>query len=266
MDKKFTILDFQKKKAAGEKITMLTAYDYPMASAIEKAGVDAILVGDSLGMVVLGLDSTVGVTMDDMIHHTKAVSRAVKNTFLIGDMPFKSAEVSDEDAVKNAGRFVKEAKCDAVKVEGGEEILPRVKAIIAAGIPVLGHVGLLPQKVCCPGGYRVQGKDAVSAAKILNDAAELEKAGCFAIVVECVPKELAKKITAHLKIPVIGIGAGPFCDGQVLVTHDMIGFFDRFTPKFVKKYADVNNQIIAAVKAFREEAESGQFPGDEHSF
>jgi len=265
-DKKFTVLDFQAKKEAGEKITMLTAYDCPMAAAVDKAGIDAILVGDSVGMVMLGYDSTAPVTMDEMIHHARAVSKGAKRAFVIGDMPFMSYQVSDEEAVRNAGRFVKEAGCDAVKVEGGSEITPRVKAMIDAGIPVLGHIGLTPQSATKLGGYRVQGKDEASAVRLIKDAQALEKAGCFAIVLECVPAELAGRITSKVRIPTIGIGAGGDCDGQVLVTHDVIGYFDKFTPRFVKRYAEVGRIVEEAINSFKKETESGKFPGKEHSF
>ena len=265
-DDKVTILDFKRKKAGGEKITMLTAYDYPMARLIDSSRIDAVLVGDSVGMVVLGYDSTVCVTMEEMIHHSKAVRRGITRAFLIGDMPFMSYQTSDEDAVRSAGRFIKEAGCEAVKVEGGREVCSRVKAIIGAGIPVLGHIGLTPQSAAKLGGYRVQGRDAGSAKKLIDDAVCLQKAGCFAVVLECVPRELAKKITDKLRIPTIGIGAGKDCDGQVLVTHDIVGYFDRFVPKFVKQYAKINTAIKGAVKAFKDETESGSFPDDEHSF
>ncbi len=263
---KFTVLDFGKKKTSGQKITMLTAYDYPMAQLVDKAGIDAILVGDSLAMVVLGYDSTTQVTMDEMIHHSKAVCRGCKHAFVIGDMPFMSYQVSDEEAIRNAGRFIKEAGCDAVKIEGGAEACGRVEAIIAAGIPVLGHIGLTPQSVSKLGGYKVQGKDAKSAGKLLKDAKALEESGCFAVVLECIPKSLAEEITGKLKIPTIGIGAGAGCDGQVLVTHDVVGYFDRFTPKFVKQYADIKEEILRAVKTFKDETESGTFPDKEHSY
>jgi len=263
---KVTILDFKRKKEAGEKITVLTAYDYPMARAVDEAGVDAVLVGDSVGMVMLGYDSTVGVTMDEMIHHCKAVRRGVERAFLIGDMPFMSYQVCDDEAVRNAGRFVKEAGCEAVKLEGGREICARVEAIVRAGIPVLGHVGLTPQSASKLGGYRVQGKDNETAGRMVEDAVLLEKTGCFAVVLECVPKELAKKITEKIRIPTIGIGAGIHCDGQVLVTHDVIGYFDRFAPKFIKQYAGIRQTITEAARAFKDETESGVFPGDEHSF
>ena len=265
-DKKVTILDFGKKKKAGEKITVLTAYDYPMARIIDDAGIDAVLIGDSVGMVVLGYDSTSQVTMREMIHHSKAVRRGVKRAFVIGDMPFMSYQASCADAVRNAGRFVKEAGCDAVKVEGGKEVCDKVRAINDAGIPVVGHIGLTPQSVTKLGGYRVQGREEGSSSRLMDDAAHLEKAGCFAIILECVPRDLAKKITLRSRIPTIGIGAGPHCDGQVLVTHDIIGYFDRFLPKFVKQYAKVGDSIKKAVEDFRKETESGTFPDDEHSF
>ena len=263
---KFTVLDFKRKKNNGEKITMLTAYDHPMARLVDSAGIDAVLVGDSVGMVMLGYNSTVSVTMDEMIHHSKAAHRGVTRAFLIGDMPFMSYQVSDEDAARNAGRFVKEAGCEAVKIEGGAEVCPRLRAIIDAGIPVLGHLGLTPQSASKLGGYRVQGKDAQSAGKLLDDAVLLEKAGCFAVILECVPVELAKKVTSKLSVPTIGIGAGKYCDGQVLVTHDLVGYSDKHVPKFVKQYARVNVQMLEAIKEFKSEAESGVFPDDEHSY
>jgi 3-methyl-2-oxobutanoate hydroxymethyltransferase len=265
-EEKVTILDFKRKKEAGDKITMLTAYDYPMARIIDRAGVDAILVGDSVGMVMLGYDDTASVTMDVMIHHAKAVRKGTKRAFLIGDMPFMSYQVCDEDAVRNAGRFVQEAGCEAVKLEGGKEITPRIQAITSAGIPVIGHIGLTPQSAGKLGGYRVQGKDADSAAALLEDASFLEKAGCFAVILECVPKDLAGSITRKLRVPTIGIGAGSLCDGQVLVTHDAIGYFDKFVPKFVKKYAETGRTVEKAVAEFKRETESGIFPDDEHSF
>jgi 3-methyl-2-oxobutanoate hydroxymethyltransferase len=264
--KKTTITDLTEKKIHRKKITMLTAYDYPIARLVDEAGIDCVLVGDSLGMVVLGYDSTVPVTMDEMIHHTKAVRRGIRCAFLIGDMPFMSYQVSKEEAVRNAGRFMKEAGCDAVKLEGGREAEEATKAIIDAGIPVLGHLGLTPQSVSKLGGYKTQGRDAEAARKILDDALLLEKAGCFAIVLECVPAEVARLITEKLRIPTIGIGAGPHCDGQVLVTNDMVGLFDRFVPKFVKQYAKLSTAILDGIRRYREEVESGVFPGKEHGF
>jgi len=264
--KKITIPDLRAKKAGGKKITMLTAYDYPMARLVDEAGIDCILVGDSLGMVVLGYDSTVPVTMDEMIHHSKAARRGTRYAFLIGDMPFMSYQVSKEEAIRNAGRFMKEAGCDAVKLEGGYEVLDVTKAIIDAGIPVLGHLGLTPQTISKLGGYRVQGRDAQAAKKILDQALKMEEAGCFAVVLECVPDEVAKLITEKLNIPTIGIGAGVSCDGQVLVTNDMVGFFDRFVPKFVKQYVKLSVSILDGLKRFKDEVETEKFPGKEHSF
>jgi 3-methyl-2-oxobutanoate hydroxymethyltransferase len=264
--KKVTITDLHDKKREGRKITMLTAYDYPMARLVDDAGIDCILVGDSLGMVVLGYDSTVPVTMDEMIHHAKAARRGTKYAFLIGDMPFMSYQVSREESIRNAGRFMKEAGCDAVKLEGGDEVLDVTKAIIDAGIPVLGHLGLTPQTVSKLGGYRVQGKDADAAKKMLDQALRLEQAGCFAIVLECVPDKVASLITGKLKVPTIGIGAGPGCDGQVLVTNDMIGLFDRFVPKFVKQHIKLSLLLSEAFGKYRDEVEKGIFPSKEHCF
>lgn len=264
--KKVSIPDLTVKKQQGKKITMLTAYDYPLAGLIDKAEIDMILVGDSVGMVVLGYESTVPVTMEEMIHHTKAVRRGMRYAFLVGDMPFMSYQVSAEDAVRNAGRFLKEGGCDAVKLEGGADVLDKIKAIIAAGIPVQGHLGLTPQSATKLGGLKVQGKDAADAQKILDDARRLEGAGCFSIILECVPDELAKAVTQKVAVPTIGIGAGPWCDGQVLVTHDMVGLFERFTPKFVKKYANVSADMLQAFKKYKEEVEALKFPGAEHSF
>jgi 3-methyl-2-oxobutanoate hydroxymethyltransferase len=264
--KKVSISDFAKKKSSGEKITMLTAYDHPMAAIIDSAGIDAILVGDSLGMVVLGYDSTVRVTMREMIHHAKAVTRGSKRAFVIADMPFMSYHPGNETAVRNAGRFMKEAGCDAVKIEFVGEMIERVEAIVAAGIPVIGHIGLTPQSSSKLGGYKVQGRDPRRAEEIIRHAVQLEEAGCFALVLECIPSELARRITSEAGIPTIGIGAGPHCDGQVLVTHDMIGYFDKFLPKFVKQYVQVGGAIREAVTRFKEEAETGAFPDQDHSF
>lgn len=264
--KKITITDIQNKKREGKKITMLTAYDYPMARLVDEAGIDVILVGDSLGMVVLGYESTVSVTMDEMIHHSKAVRRGTKCAFLVGDMPFMSYQISKEEAVRNAGRFMKEAGCDAVKLEGGDEVLDVTKAIVDTGIPVLGHLGLTPQTISKLGGYKIQGKDAKAAKRILEQALKLKDAGCFAIVLECVPDKVAKLITEKLTIPTIGIGAGSYCDGQVLVTNDMVGLFDRFVPKFVKQYVKLSTLISDGLKKYRDEVEKGIFPDQAHSF
>lgn len=257
------IRDMKKK---GEKITMLTAYDYPTAVAMDSVGVDIFLVGDSLGMVVLGYDSTLPVTMADMLHHTKAVARGTQQAMVIGDMPFMSYQVSVEEAVRNAGRFLQEAGAQAVKLEGGREVAEATRRIAAAGIPVMAHIGLTPQSVHQLGGYKVQGKGDKAGQRLIDDAKILEEAGAFAIVIECVPKGLAREITASLQIPTIGIGAGVDCDGQVLVTHDMLGLFERFTPKFVKKYTKLNDHIREAVKTYCDEVRSGAFPDDAHSF
>jgi len=258
-----TIRDMKKK---GERLTMLTAYDYPTAAAMDEAGIDVILVGDSLGMVVLGYDSTLPVTMEDMLHHTKAVTRAAKRAMVIGDMPFMSYQASVEEAVRNAGRFMQEAGAQGVKLEGGREVAEVTRRIAQAGIPVMAHIGLTPQSVHQLGGYKVQGKDHPSAVRLLEDARILEEAGAFAVVLECVPAALAEKITASLAISTIGIGGGVHCDGQVLVVHDMLGLFERFTPKFVKKYASLNVQIKEAVTQYIDEVRRGVFPGPEHSF
>lgn len=264
--KKRTIPDIRQKKEDGRKITLLTAYDYPSGRLIDEAGIDIILIGDSLAMTVLGYESTVAVTMDEMIHHSKAVKRGTRYALLVGDMPFMSFNVSAEETIKNAGRFIKEGGCDAVKLEGGLEAAETVKSLVKAGIPVMGHIGLTPQTAVSLGGFKVQGKDAVSAGQLIASAAALEDAGCFAIVLECVPDKLAGLITKNLKIPTIGIGAGPCCDGQALVTNDMIGLFDRFTPRFVKKYANLYSELMEAFKKFAEEVEAGNFPAKEHSF
>lgn len=263
---KVTITDLYKKKSEHKKITMLTAYDYPTAKLVDDAGIDMILVGDSLGMVVLGYDSTVPVTMEEMIHHAKAARRGTKGAFLVGDMPFMSYQISKEESIRNAGRFMKEAGCDAVKLEGGAEVCGVTRAIVDAGIPVLGHLGLTPQTVAKLGGFKVQGKDAESARKILDDALKLQEAGCFAVVLECIPDAVAKLITAELDIPTIGIGAGAHCDGQVLVINDMLGLFDRFLPKFVKQYVKLSVLISDGIKKYKDEVEQGIFPSAEHTF
>lgn len=254
------------KKARGEKITMLTAYDYATASLVDEAGIDMILVGDSLGMVVLGYENTLSVTMEDMLHHTRAVTRAVRNAMVVGDMPFLSYHISRKEAVRNAGRFIQEAGAQAVKLEGGKERVDTIKAILDAQIPVMGHIGLTPQSVNQLGGFKVQGKDLETARKLISDAKALEEAGVFSIVLECVPTPLAKKITEEVGVPTIGIGAGPYCDGQVLVINDMLGMFKGHIPKFVKKYANLEPVIAEALKAYKREVEAGIFPGEEHSF
>jgi 3-methyl-2-oxobutanoate hydroxymethyltransferase len=263
---KITILDIYKKKAEGKKITMLTAYDFPTAQIVDQAGIDMILVGDSLGMVVQGLSSTLPVTMDEMIYHTKMVARGTVSALVVGDMPFLSYQTSTEEAVKNAGRFLKEAGAEAVKLEGGGQMAETISAIVNAGIPVMAHIGLTPQYMHMLGGFKVQGKDEAAREKILSDARAVKEAGAFAVVLEAMPASLAKEIQELLPIPTIGIGAGPDCDGQVLVLHDLLGLFDRFTPKFVKKYANLKDQALKAVKEYKLDVESGKFPSEEHSF
>ncbi|MBF0494572.1 MAG: 3-methyl-2-oxobutanoate hydroxymethyltransferase [Candidatus Omnitrophica bacterium] len=263
---KFTVHDFARKKKSGEKITMLTAYDCRTAQLVDDCGIDSIMVGDSLAMTVFGRDTTVSVTMEEVLHHVRAVKNGIKFAFLIADMPFLSYQTSDETAITNAGRFIKEG-CDAVKLEGGTELMcRRIKAISDAGILVVGHLGLTPQSVSKMGGYKVQGVDASSAGVLMEEAKNLEKAGCFALILECLPKELSQKITKKVNIPTIGIGAGYHCDGQVLVVSDIIGYTTGHRPKFVKQYADVSAVISEAVKKFKSETESGIFPDDEHSY
>jgi 3-methyl-2-oxobutanoate hydroxymethyltransferase len=264
--KKTTILDIQKKKERGEPLTMLTAYDYSSALLVDRAGIDMILVGDSLAMVMLGLTSTVPVTMDEMLHHCRAVARGAEGAFLVGDMPFLSYQSEPAEAVRNAGRFLKEAGMDSVKLEGGLEMVPAVKAIVAAGIPVMGHLGLTPQSVSRLGGFKVQGNTATSARQLLADALALEAAGCFSIVLEAVPAAVATAVSRRLRTPTIGIGAGSGCDGQVLVYHDLLGLFDRFTPKFVKRYANLTEIVGEALGAFRDDVLNHRFPADEHTY
>ncbi len=263
---KLTVADIGAMKGKGEKITMLTAYDASFASLIENAEIDMLLVGDSLGMVVLGYDSTVPVTMDEMIHHAKAVRRGALQTLIVGDMPFMSYQTSLPEAVHNAGRFMKEAGCDAVKLEGGLEACPTVSAIVKAGVPVMGHIGLTPQTAGQLGGYKVQGRDLNSARNLLGMARGLQDAGAFALVLECIPASLAELISQELTIPTIGIGAGASCDGQVLVTHDLLGMFEKFVPSFVKSYAHLAPQIKDAVLAYKHEVRDGRYPDDSHSF
>jgi 3-methyl-2-oxobutanoate hydroxymethyltransferase len=262
---KKTIRLFRKKKLEGEPITMLTGYDYPTALALDKSGIDAILVGDSLGMVVLGYENTLPLNMEEMLHHCRAVARGARSALLIGDMPFMSYQISVEEGVRNAGRFLKEGFVDAVKLEGGRDRLKTIDAITSAGIPVMGHLGLTPQSVHALGGYHVQGKTAQSAKRLLEDALSLEETGCFSIVLESVPAQLAELISQRLTIPTIGIGAGAGCDGQVLVVHDMLGFFDRFTPKFVKQYANLQEIMQKAFREYIADVSSGKFPSDEQS-
>jgi 3-methyl-2-oxobutanoate hydroxymethyltransferase len=262
----FTIQDFLKKKKEGKRITMLTAYDYPFARIVDEAGIDAILVGDSLAMVVQGLDNTLPVTMDEMIYHTKIVSRATKNAMVIGDMPFMSYQTSIENAVRNAGRFLKEGGAAAVKMEGGAEIAEHIKAMTKSDIPVMAHIGLTPQSIHRMGGYKVQGKTEEAAKRLVEEAHIVEDAGAFSLLLEAIPMNLAKAITDELSIPTIGIGAGPYCDGQVLVLHDVIGLFERFVPKFVKRYTNIKEEALKAIKTYREEIEKGLFPSEEQSF
>jgi 3-methyl-2-oxobutanoate hydroxymethyltransferase len=264
--KKITPVDIQEMKRAGKKFTMLTAYDYPMALLEDRAGIDIILVGDSVGMTVLGYENTIPVTMDEMIHHTKAVSRGARFALIIGDMPFMSYHSSEREAITNAGRFMKEAGADAVKLEGGASVADLVRAIVRAGIPVMGHIGLTPQTISMLGGFKVQGKDAKAAQKIIDDAVILEEAGAFSVLLEAIPAPIARRITERLTVPTVGIGAGVHCDGQVLVVHDMLGLFDRFTPKFVKKYVNLSDSILKAFEAYREDVLKGDFPTDQHSF
>jgi 3-methyl-2-oxobutanoate hydroxymethyltransferase len=264
--KKRTIPDIVAMKAAGEKITMLTAYEVGLARMIDAAGIDVVLVGDSLGNVVLGYESTVPVTMAEMLHHARAVRRGIEQALLVGDMPFMSYQTSPYDAVVNGGRFLKEAGCDAVKLEGGEEVCEQVRALVRAGIPVMGHIGLTPQTATSLGGYRVQGRDLESARRLLESARALAEAGAFSVVLECVPAQLAELITAEISIPTIGIGAGSRCDGQVLVINDLLGLFEKFVPSFVKSYANLAPQIKTALTAYRDEVRAGVYPGPEHSF
>lgn len=263
---KITINEIKEKKKRGEKITMLTAYDFPFASFIDQAGVDMILVGDSVANVVLGLKSTTEVGMPEMLHHAKAVTRAVKRSLVVGDMPFDSYQVDTRDSVKNARRFLDEAHCDCVKLEWFDKCPQVSEAIIKSGIAVMGHIGLTPQTADKLGGFKVQGKDADTAKKLIDQAHLLEKLGCFSIVLECVPELIAKRISEELKIPTIGIGAGVYCDGQVLVTPDMLGLFERFRPKFVKQFVDLGSEIKKAVANYIEDVKTGKFPGPEHSF
>lgn len=263
---KVTVPDIIQAKKDGRKLVMVTAYDYPFGLMADEAGVDMALVGDSLGMVVLGLDSTVPVTLEMMIHHIRAVVRGCKRSLVIGDMPFMSYNTGIRDAIVNAGRLMKEGGCDAVKLEGGVDFAPVVEAIVKAGIPVQGHVGLTPQTASALGGFKMQGKDAAAARKIIDDALALEAAGAFSIVAEAIPAPLGALIAQAVSVPIVGIGAGVDVDGQVLVTHDMVGLFDRFVPTFVKQYTQVRPTIIEAIKAYAREVEASTFPAPEHSF
>jgi len=265
-NQKITVPDIKKAKEDNRKLVMVTAYDYPFGLLADEAGVDIVLVGDSLGMVVMGLEGTVAVTMEHMIHHIRAVVRGCKVPLIIGDMPFMSYNTSIREAIHNAGRLLKEGGCDAVKLEGGTDFAPTIEAIVKAGIPVQGHIGLTPQTAGALGGFKMQGRDAEAAAQIIHDARALEAAGVFSIILEAVPSPLGRLVAEAVEVPVIGIGAGPDVDGQVLVTHDMIGLFDKFIPKFVKQYTQIRPIILEAMQAYKEEVVGGKFPGPEHSF
>ena len=253
-------------KARGERVVTLTAYDTPTARLLDAAGVDIILVGDSLAMVALGYETTLPVTLEEMLHHTRAVARGAARALVVGDLPFLSYQVSREEALRSAGRMLKEGNAQAVKLEGGLEVAGTVAALVEAGIPVMGHIGLTPQAVHRMGGYKVQGRSADAAARLVQDAVALERAGAFSLVLEGLPWQVAGAVTEAVSIPTIGIGAGPRCDGQVLVTNDLLGLFDEFTPKFVKRYANLRETLLQAFGQFREEVRSGSFPGPEHSF
>ena len=264
--KKTTVTDLVERKRNRQRIVMLTAYDYPGARMADEAGVDMILVGDSLAMTVLGHPNTISLTMDEMLHHCRAVARGANHAFLVGDMPFMSYQADRIEAVRNAGRLLKEGGMDAVKLEGGKVIAPTIRAITEAGILVVGHIGLTPQSATKLGGFKVQGKTAEVAVQLLEDALALQESGCFCIVLEAIPAELAKTITERLAVPTIGIGAGKYCDGQVLVYHDLLGLFDQFVPKFVKQYAVMRQPIIQAIQQYCEEVREGKFPEASHSY
>lgn len=266
MEEKFTITSFQQAKNEKRKITMLTAYDYSTAKIVDAAGVDAVLVGDSLGMVMLGYESTLPVTVDDIIYHTKAVKRGTKRALIVSDMPFLSYHVSKEEAIKNAGRIIKEGGAEAVKVEGGVHYAETIRAIVDAQIPVMGHIGLTPQSVNVFGGFKVQGKSVADAKQIVEDAKALEEAGVFSITLEGIPAELSKIISENIQIPTIGIGAGSDCDGQVLVVNDMLGMFTNFIPKFVKQFANLETEMNNAIRKYIAEVRDGSFPAKEHTY
>lgn len=263
---KVTVTHVRKMKDVGKKITVLTAYDCPLAKILDEAGIDILLVGDSLGNVILGYDNTLPVTMEDMLHHTRAVSRGCKRAMIIADMPFMSYQISRKEAIRNAGRLIQEGNAEGVKLEGGRRVQETIEAIVQCGIPVMGHVGLTPQSVYAFGGYKVQGKGEEAADRVMEDARAVEEAGAFSIVLEGIPSQLGERITRELSIPTIGIGAGPVCSGQVLVTYDLLGWYEEFTPKFVKRYANVHQTILQAIKAYKEEVEGGIFPSMEQSF
>ena len=263
---KKSVLDFKEMKRKGEKITFLTAYDFPMASFCEKAGMDMVLVGDSAAMVVYGLPGTVPMTMDQMVRHSQAVRRGAPGTFVIGDMPFLSYQVSRESAIENAGRFFKEADVDAIKLEGGRRVIKQIEGIVEGGMPVMGHIGLTPQSSGQLGGFRAQGRTAGAARELIEDALAIEKAGAFALLLEAVPPEVGRVITGMLKIPVLSIGAGMYTDGQLLIVGDMLGYFEAFTPKFVKKYANLAEVIGQAFREFIDDVRSGKFPEEKHCY
>jgi 3-methyl-2-oxobutanoate hydroxymethyltransferase len=264
--KKVTVHTLIEKKKAKQPITWLTAYDFPMAQFEEKAGIDIILVGDSIGMTTFGFTSTLPVTMDLLIPHTQAVRKGAPNVFLIGDMPYMTYQVCPKEAVRNAGRFMAECGCDAIKLEGGREVLDTIQAILRATVPVVGHLGLTPQSIAMLGGFKAQGRDAAAAMRLIEDARLLEEAGVSMILLEAVPPEVAKIVTERAQIPIVGIGAGPHVDGQCLIVHDMLGMFEAFTPKFVKKYAKIGEQIVSALKEFTADVARGGFPSPEHCY
>ncbi|MBN2365838.1 MAG: 3-methyl-2-oxobutanoate hydroxymethyltransferase [Calditrichaeota bacterium] len=264
--KKMTVPDILARKKSGKKITALTAYDYLMAEMLDETGIDIILVGDSLGMVVSGYETTLPVTMEEMVYHTRIVSKGVKHALLVADMPFLSYQVSVEQAVANAGRFLKETAAQAVKVEGGRTFVPVVEKLVASGIPVMGHIGLLPQSIHKYGGYKLQGKDPRASNILKDDARRLADAGAFSLVLEKIPAELAREITAAVPVPTIGIGAGPHCDGQILVSHDMLGIYDKFKPRFVRRYAELGKEMRMAFKKYIDDIQSGNFPAEDESF
>jgi 3-methyl-2-oxobutanoate hydroxymethyltransferase len=265
-NKKVSILDIQQAKEENRKLTMVTAYDYPFGLLADEAGIDIVLVGDSLGMVVMGLDGTVEVNMEHMVHHIRAVTRGCKNPFIVGDMPFMSYNTSIREAIINAGRLLKEGGCESIKLEGGVDFAQTIEAIVKAGIPVQGHIGLTPQTASALGGFKMQGADAAAARRIIDDAKALEDAGVFSMILEAVPAPLGKLVAEAVKVPVIGIGAGPDVDGQVLVTHDMIGLFDKFVPKFVKQYTNIRKIILEALSEYKQEVLDVEFPAPDHSF
>lgn len=263
---KITVLDLQKAKQEGRKLVMITAYDYAFGLLAAEAGVDIVLIGDSLGMVVMGLEGTVEVTMENMIHHIKAVVRSCKGPLIVGDMPFMSYNTSIREAIINAGRLVKEGGCEVIKLEGGVDFAPTIEAIVKAGIPVMGHIGLTPQTASALGGFKIQGRDAAAAKQIIDDAKAIQDAGVFSIILEAVPAPLGKLISETVRVPVIGIGAGSDVDGQVLVFHDVVGLFDKFVPKFVKQYTNIRSIILDALNEYKKEVQNAAFPGSEHSF